>query len=135
MPSTSEGTIADTADRLFFAIADGDMAAVDRLRSNDVAVWRTESGRGPARTDGKARTLRVIDWFITATAERHYEILDRKLFDRGFVRQHVLHAAGRAGKPIHMRVCIVIKVDADGLINRINEYSDPAEIAPLIESR
>jgi hypothetical protein len=32
-----------------------------------------------------------------------------------------------------MRVCIVIKVDPDGLINRIDEYFDPAEIGPLTD--
>ena len=33
-----------------------------------------------------------------------------------------------------MRVCIVIKLGANGLINRIDEYFDPAETAPLLES-
>jgi ketosteroid isomerase-like protein len=33
-----------------------------------------------------------------------------------------------------MRVCIVIKLGANGLINRIDEYFDPAEMAPLLES-
>ncbi len=32
-----------------------------------------------------------------------------------------------------MRVCIVIRVGADGLIERIDEYFDPAQIAPLID--
>jgi len=32
-----------------------------------------------------------------------------------------------------MRVCIVINLDPDGPINRIDEYFDPAEIAPLID--
>ena len=33
-----------------------------------------------------------------------------------------------------MRVCIVIKVGTDGLITRIDEYFDPAEMAPLLDS-
>jgi hypothetical protein len=33
-----------------------------------------------------------------------------------------------------MRVCIVIKVGANGLISRIDEYFDPAAIAPLLDS-
>jgi hypothetical protein len=33
-----------------------------------------------------------------------------------------------------MRVCIVIKLGANRLINRIDEYFDPAEMAPLLES-
>ena len=33
-----------------------------------------------------------------------------------------------------MRVCIVIKVGSDGLITRIDEDFDPAEIAPLLDT-
>ena len=80
--------------------------------------------------------MRVIDWFIGATTQRRYEILDRQLFDdgsaRGFVQQHILHATGHAGQSISLRVCIVIRVGADGLIERIDEYFDPAGIAPLM---
>jgi len=74
-----------------------------------------------------------------ALGQRSYEILDRQIFgqafgeSRGFVQQHVLHATGHAGQSISLRVCIVIKVGADALINRIDEYFDPAEIAPLLD--
>jgi ketosteroid isomerase-like protein len=126
-------TIVEVADRLFAAIENGDAAAVDRLWSDDIAVWRV----GARRDNDKARALRVIDWFITATAERHYEILDRRLFSdssvSGFVQQHNLHATGHAGQSISMRVCIVIRVGTNGLIDRIDEYFDPAGIAPLID--
>jgi len=133
MPAITAETIVDVADRLFTAIEKSDMAAVDRLWSSDVAVWRV----GARRDDDKARALRVIDWFITATTERHYEILDRQLFGNGpvggFVQQHILHATGHAGQSIAMRVCIVIRVGTDALIERIDEYFDPAQIAPLID--
>ena len=136
MPATTAQTILDVADRLFSAIEKSDLAAVDRLWSNDIAVWRVGARRDPSKTDDKARALRVIDWFITATTERHYEILDRQLFGdgsvSGFVQQHILHATGHAGQSISMPVCIVIRVGANGLIDRIDEYFDPAEIAPLI---
>jgi ketosteroid isomerase-like protein len=125
--------IVDVADRLFTAIENSDIAAVERMWSDDIAVWRA----GAHRDDDKARALRVINWFITTTTQCRYEILDRQLFDSGslggFVQQHILHATGHAGQSISLRVCIVIKVGADGLINRIDEYFDPAEIAPLLD--
>ena len=136
MPATTSETIVDVAERLFTAIEKSDLAAVDRLWSNDIAVWRV----GARRDNDKARAMRVIDWFITATTERHYEILDRQLIGcgssgsvSGFVQQHILHATGHAGQSISMRVCIVIRVGTTGLIDRIDEYFDPAEIAPLID--
>jgi ketosteroid isomerase-like protein len=132
MPAPAEA-IVDLADRLFTAIEKSDMTAVDRMWSDDIGVWRV----GARRDNDKARALRVIDWFITTTTARHYEILDRQLFDdgstSGFVQQHILHATGHAGQSISLRVCIVIKVGASGLINRIDEYFDPAGIAPLME--
>lgn len=131
MPNTVEA-IVDVADRLFTAIEKGAKATVDQMWSDDIAVWRV----GARRDDAKARALRVIDWFIDVTTERHYEILDRQVFDDGsvggFVQQHVLHATGHAGQSISLRVCIVIKVGTDGLIHRIDEYFDPAGIAPLM---
>ncbi|MGA9676599.1 MAG: nuclear transport factor 2 family protein [Mycobacterium sp.] len=135
-PGSTE-TIVDVADRLFTAIENSDITAVDRMWSADIAVWRVGSHRDPNKFDDKARALRVIDWFITTTTERSYQILDRQLFDsgsvRGFVQQHILHATGHAGQSISLRVCIVIKVGADGLINRIDEYFDPAGIGPLLD--
>jgi hypothetical protein len=44
-----------------------------------------------------------------------------------------LHATGHAGQSISLRVCIVIRVDSHGLIERIDEYFDPAGIAPLMD--
>ncbi|MEZ0351017.1 nuclear transport factor 2 family protein [Mycobacterium sp. pR1184] len=132
MPAVSAEVVLDTADRLFASIVNGDKAAVDRLWNDDIAVWRV----GASRDDDKTRALKVIDWFIGVTTRRRYEILDRRLFDdgsiSGFVQQHVLHATGRAGQSISMRVCIVIRVGTNGLIDRIDEYFDPAEIAPLM---
>ena len=132
MPASSTETVIDVANRLFTAIDRSDVAAVDAMWSNEIAVWRV----GSRRDDDKARAMRVIDWFIGATTQRRYEILDRQLFDdgsaRGFVQQHILHATGHAGQSISLRVCIVIRVGADGLIERIDEYFDPAGIAPLM---
>ncbi|WP_406816648.1 nuclear transport factor 2 family protein [Mycobacterium sp. M23085] len=132
MPASSTETVIEAANRLFRAIERSDVAAVDAMWSNDIAVWRV----GSRRDDDKRRAMRVIDWFIGATTQRRYEILDRQLFDdgsaRGFVQQHILHATGLAGQSISLRVCIVIRVGTDGLIERIDEYFDPAGIAPLL---
>ncbi|MCV7065341.1 nuclear transport factor 2 family protein [Mycolicibacterium farcinogenes] len=125
--SAADTVIGDVADRLFDAIERGDRAGVARLWADDVAVWHA----GDLRDNDRARALKVIDWFIDATPERRYELLDRQFFDGGFVQRHVLHATARDGASIALRVCIVIKVGTDGLIHRIDEYFDPKDIAPL----
>jgi hypothetical protein len=130
MPAVDADAICDVADRMFEAIESSDIAMVTQLWNDDVAVWKT----GEHRARDKERALRVITWFINRTTNRRYEILDRQLFDGGFVQQHILHANGGDGVSISMRVCIVIKLGVNGLISRIDEYFDPAELAPLLES-
>ncbi|MDT5338165.1 MAG: hypothetical protein QOD90_3670 [Mycobacterium sp.] len=120
----------DVANRLFDAIERGEYEVVESLWAADVAVWHS----GDEADNDRVRALKVIRWFIRTTTTRTYEILDRQYFDGGFVQQHVLRAEGTNGASISLRVCIVIKVDADGLIVRIDEYFDPADMAALLAS-
>lgn len=129
MSVTDSEAVVDVANRLFVAITDSDIEMVQQLWNDDIVVWKVGD-----RDRDKERALRVIEWFINSTIDRRYEVLDRQLFEDGFVQQHILHANGRNGGSIAMRVCIVIKLGANGLISRIDEYFDPAEIAPLLES-
>jgi len=121
-------TTKDVADALFTAIERGDLDTVAAMWADDVKVWHS----GDAADNDLGPALKVIRWFMRITTTRRYEILDRQLFDGGFVQQHVLHAQATHGASIQLRVCIVIKVDADGLITRIDEYFDPADMAPLL---
>ena len=127
MPPAEVSVVDDVAHRLFAAIERGDKAGVAQLWADDVAVWHA----GDPKDNDRTRALKGIDWFNNATRERHYEVLDRQLFDGGFVQQHVLHAGARDGTLIALRVCIVIREGTDGLIHRIDEYFDPKDIAPL----
>jgi ketosteroid isomerase-like protein len=120
--------VVDVADQLFAAIERGDEPRLDELLAADVAVWRA----GAQRDDDKERAMKVLRWFIRVTAERSYQVLDRQLFGDGFVQQHILHATGTGGGLIALRVCIVIKVGVNDLITRIDEYFDPAELAPIM---
>jgi ketosteroid isomerase-like protein len=129
MSITDSDAIVDVADQLFGAITDGDIDRVTALWDDDVVVWKVAD-----RDRDKERALRVIDWFIGTTTHRRYEVLERHVIDGGFMQQHILHATGRNSGLIAMRVCIVVKVGSNGLITRIDEYFDPAEIAPLLES-
>ena len=121
-------TVTEVADRLFAAIESGDADTVEKMWDDDVLVWKSAEPEEQVKT----RALRVISWFMGTTTERRYEILDRQFFDDGFVQQHILHATSRKGGSIALRVCIVTKVGANGLITKIDEYFDPAELEPLL---
>jgi ketosteroid isomerase-like protein len=124
----SQHVIAEVADQLFAAIEGNDETTLRQLFDDDIAVWRV----GARRDNDKERALKVLRWFIDVSTHRRYEIVDRQLFPDGFVQQHILHATGRNGGSIALRVCIVIKLGSNGLISRIDEYFDPAELAPLM---
>ena len=124
----TDTAIVDVADRLFGSIEAGDFNAVAAMWAQDVVVWHS----GDAEDNERDRALKVIRWFMRRTTSRRYEILDRQVFAGGFVQQHVLHADGTAGESIALRVCIVIKVGSNGMITRVDEYFDPADMAPLM---
>ncbi|MFZ0907285.1 MAG: DUF4440 domain-containing protein [Mycobacterium sp.] len=136
MPANGSGhsrqAITEVADQLFAAIERSDETTLRQLFDDDVAVWRV----GARRDNDKERALKVLRWFIGVTTQRRYELLDRQLSPDGFVQQHILHATGHDGGLIALRVCIVIKVGVSAsnqaLIRRIDEYFDPAELAPLM---
>ncbi|MGI9163021.1 MAG: nuclear transport factor 2 family protein [Mycobacterium sp.] len=123
-------TITDVADGLFAAIERGDAPGLAALWSDDIVVWR----QGGGRERDKTRGLKVIEWFVDSTTSRRYEILDRQVFDSGFLQQHTVHATARSGAPLTFRACLIVKVGADGLITRIDEYLDPADLTPLTDS-
>lgn len=118
----------DVATRLFGAIERGEYQTVADMWADDVLVWHS----GDPKDNERARALKVIGWFIGTTTRRSYQILDRRFFDGGFVQQHVLRADGAGGASIELRVCIVILVGDDGLITRVDEYFDPADMAALM---
>ncbi|WP_328352860.1 nuclear transport factor 2 family protein [Mycobacterium sp. NBC_00419] len=127
--SPTRTEILDVADRLFAAIETGDIPTLTALWSDDVVVWR----QGGGRERDKPRALGVIEWFVGATTARRYEVLDREAFDNGFVQQHILHATTRGGESVALRVCLVVKLNEHGLIRRIDEYLDPADLNPLLQ--
>lgn len=70
---------AAVADRLFAAIERGDYPDIEALWADDVLVWHS----GDTADNDRARALKVIRWFLRATAARRYEILDRQFFEGG----------------------------------------------------
>lgn len=121
--------ISTVANALFATIERGDGDALAAMWSDDIVVWR----QGGGRERDKARALKVIEWFVAATTDRRYEVLDRQIFDGGFVQQHAVDATVKDGSALTFRACLVVKVGADGLITRIDEYLDPSDLAPLAQ--
>ncbi|OHU82250.1 DUF4440 domain-containing protein [Mycobacterium talmoniae] len=137
MSTVNAQAIIDVADHLFTAIEQSDLGILNEVFDRDVAVWRS----GASGDDDKEHALRVLAWFINRTTDRRYQIFDRQVFASdpadgfvgGFVQQHILHATRTStGEALALRVCLVAKFGANYLISRIDEYFDPADLAPLL---
>jgi ketosteroid isomerase-like protein len=122
-------TDADTlnlADRMFTAIEQGDLPALQDCYAPDIVVWANFDGKELDLT----ASLRLVGWLCGKLSDRRYDVTRRELIDGGFLQEHVLRGTAPDGSTIAMPACIVASV-ADGHITRIHEYLDPSGVAAL----
>lgn len=116
------------ATALFRAIESADIDAVAALYHDDVEVWHNTDGV----VQSKQENLRVLGWVVRNLADLRYEVVRREALPEGFVQQHVLHATAPSGRSVAIPACLVVTV-RDGLISRLDEYLDSAQIAALTQ--
>lgn len=117
----------DVAERLFAAVAAGDIAAVRALYAPEARVWHN--------VDGVAQTadenLAVLQWVVTHIRDLRYEEVRRHATAAGFVQQHVLRGTVGDGVAVEIPACIVAVV-RDGRITRLDEYLDSRHTGALL---
>ncbi len=68
-----------------------------------------------------------MDRFVS---DREYTERRVTAFDGGAVQQHVLRGVNRStGEKVALHACVVIAVNEEGRISRLDEYFDSAEAA------
>ena len=104
----------------------GDADAVAALSEPDVRIWHNFDG---AEVDGaaSARTLRWLHQTVTDLAWADSVITPTA---NGFVWQATMTGTAPGG-PLRAHTCAVITVSPNGKVARIEEYLDPAQLAPL----
>jgi ketosteroid isomerase-like protein len=124
------GDAADPLDlvaRLVGGIEDGELEMVRSLYAPGAVVW-TCFDEQERDVPG---SMRVLEWLVGATSERHYEVTRRIEIEGGVLQQHVLRATALNGKEFSMAACLVIRIE-HGLITRIDEYLDPKPVIAAI---
>ena len=116
----NDGDEGAVIDRLFAALANGDLAAARGCFTPDARVWHG--------FDGLAHDVDAMigQWqaLIDAYSERVVLDVRRQPTPQGLVQQHVM-VCGRDGVRKAWPICIVVRL-ADGLIARLDEYIDRA---------
>ncbi len=130
-PSTPPNALA-VVQQFFTALEAGDVAAMDALYAPELRVWtnltKADAEREPS--------LKLVAWLARSVVDLRYEIVARYAIEidehtTGIVQQHVLTGAATDGTPLRAPACLVIAV-RDGLIARIDEYLNGADVEPLM---
>jgi ketosteroid isomerase-like protein len=125
----SDTDMIELARRFVGAIERGDVDAVAACYHPDAKVWHNNDGIEQSVTDN----LRVLGWMAKVLPQRHYRVIRLEALPDGFVQQHVLEAELPNGGTWALDACVIVRVE-DGLIVRLDEYLDSAQVAKLSEA-
>ena len=112
-----------TAEKLFFAIENGDIDAIRNIYTPDTKIWHNNDGIAQS----VEQNLATLKWVINNIKGVKYTEVRRQPTPTGFVQQHVLRGRFK-DKEIALPACIVCTV-VDGHITRLDEYLDSAHTA------
>ena len=111
-------------DRIIAAAEAGDPTDLFDIYAPDGVIWHNHDGIEQT-VEENARTLRAI---AKRVSDRRYTARRIQLFDGGVVQQHVLRGTNvRSGEPVELHACVVVTVNDEGRITRLDEYIDSAE--------
>ena len=128
---TTDDPVLALADRLFAAVAAGDLTALrEEIYAPGCRIWH--NGDGVAQT--VEQNLMVLGWAVRHIDGLRYEEVRRQRTPTGFVQQHVLRGRAADGTELTVPACMVGTVQG-GRITRLDEYLDMAHLAPLLQTR
>jgi ketosteroid isomerase-like protein len=121
--------IAALAARFIDAVGAGDVETALACYAPEAKIWHNVDGR----TQSPSEMAAVLAAFVRAVPARSYDERRLRLFDGGFVEQHVLRGRTRSGSEFALEACVVCEVNG-GQITRLDEYFDSAAVAALAKS-
>lgn len=104
----------------------GDVDALAALTEPDAVVWHNHD---ETEVD-LARTNRTVAWLHRTVPDIAWEDVAVTATAAGFVWRAVLTGTAPGG-PLRAHTCVVATVSTDGRVARLDEYLDPAALAPL----
>ncbi len=130
MDTSNQQQVFEFADRFIAALNAGDAAKVRTFYQPDATCWHNFDDADQALDDN----MKLLEWMVRKVPDRRYSVIRRELIPGGWLQQHILEARLPNGREMKMFACCVITLK-DGLIQRIEEYLDPAQAAVLREAK
>lgn len=115
-------------DRIMAAAEAGDASDLTNIYTPDAVIWHNHDNREQT-VEQNARMLVSLGRWISGL-----RYTDRRVtaFDGGAVQQHVLRGTRNStGEEVELHACVVITVNQEGRITRLDEYIDSAQAAKL----
>jgi uncharacterized protein len=114
------------AERYAIATRSNDTDTVVAMSAPGAEIWHNFDN---AIVD-TAATVKSIGWLHRTVTNLTWEDVALLPTPTGWVSQTILTGIAPGG-PIRAYSCVVVTLDADGLISRLDEYLDPAQLAAL----
>jgi ketosteroid isomerase-like protein len=114
-------------DRMFDALSRGDLEGAADTLAPDGTVWH-----GFDRiVHDRASIMRDWEGFVSAFPERSFVDVRRQATEQGCVQQHLMVGRLQDGSRKAWPVCVVVRMNEDGRIARLDEYIDRTGAFPL----
>lgn len=111
-------------DRIVVAAEAGDPADLFDIYAPDAVIWHNHDNR----VQTVQQNARMLEGMSRWVSDRRYTERRVTAFDGGAVQQHVLRGTRvSTGEEVALHACVVIQVDAEGRISRLDEYIDSEE--------
>ncbi len=75
--------------------------------------------------------MNTVEWLGRKIPDQTCRIVRRALLKDGYLQQEVLEATLPDGAPFRLNACMIVQL-RDGLVARVDEYLDSAELQPLL---
>jgi ketosteroid isomerase-like protein len=124
---SSDSDTRALAKRFFDAVEQGDIDTLHGCYAPGAKIWHNTDDAEQSRDDN-AETLRG---FVKRISNRVYANRRLHVFEGGFVQQHELRGVRADGAAVRLTACIVCAVEG-GLITRLDEYFDSAQVAKFV---
>lgn len=117
------------AHRFLDALNAGDVEAARGCYHPDAEIWHDFDGV----TQTVDQNMQLMAAMGTRASRRAYVIRRLEPIEGGYLQQHTLEITTLAGQDLVAEAVALVQVGDDGLIRRLDEWINPAPLAPLFE--
>jgi ketosteroid isomerase-like protein len=114
----NDSELSNIADRLFKAFVDHDADTLRDLCAPTARFWSSAQG---VESDLE-QLIASLAGMRKMIGNHRYEEVRRLVAPDGFVEQHRVRSTLPSGKELDLDVCVVVRVDEDDRVVRLDEY-------------